>query len=300
MIGLVDADIIVFRAGFAAEKNQWFLSVGDAPPEVFAYKKDAVARLDTLLPGIHSREEGRDYQLWAEKYVEPVENALHNVNTMMDNILEKCDLTEFDVKCYLSSGKTFRHELAVTKPYKGNRDDSHRPTHEEAIRHHIIKKWETEVCDGIEADDAMGIAQCTSAEETCIITLDKDLDMIPGLHYNFVQDIHYDVNKETAWKTFCVQLLTGDSTDNIPGLKGVGTVKANKMLDGLPMEDWLEECARQYASRSGKEDWFAYLTEQASLVWILRDQQPAIEPMLAGFKTLGGSDDGTISTSLFD
>lgn len=66
MLLLIDADIVLFRAGMAAEKNCWFLSVRGDEPEQFVYKKDAVERLDELLPGIQSRKEGEDYQLWAE------------------------------------------------------------------------------------------------------------------------------------------------------------------------------------------------------------------------------------------
>lgn len=301
MKALFDADIIVFRAGFAAEKNQWFLSIGGEVPEVFAYKREAQARLDEVLPGKYSRVEGEDYQMWAERYLEPVENALHNARKMIDKALRACDCTEFDTIMYLSGlGHNFRHAVAKTRPYKGNRDKSHRPQHEEAVRKYIRSKWETVVTDGIEADDALGIAQSTTygPSDSVIISLDKDLDMIPGLKYNFVNEVHYDVTPELAWKTFCLQLLTGDTVDNIPGLKGVGIGKATKMLDGLDQEDWLEECARQYASRSGREDWFTYFTEQATLLWIQQepDQAPPIDPE---WNDLGGDDSETIETDLF-
>lgn len=39
---------------------------------------------------------------------------------------------------------------------------------------------------------------------------------------------------------FMVQTLTGDPSDNYPGLKGVGEVKARKLLEGItkPAEQW--------------------------------------------------------------
>jgi len=301
MKALFDADIIVFRAGFAAEKNQWFLSIGGEAPETFAYKREAMERLDEVLPGKYSRTEGEDYQMWPERYLEPVENALHNARRIIEKAMDAVDCTEFDTIMYLSGPKlNFRYNVAVTRPYKGNRDDKHRPSHEEAIRKYIRSKWETVVTDGIEADDAMGIAQTTTygPSDSVIISLDKDLDMIPGLKYNFVNDVHYDVTPEIAHQTFCLQLLTGDTVDNIPGLKGVGKAKAAKMLDGLPQEDWLEECARQYASRSGREDWYDYLTEQATLLWIQQepDQLPPINPE---WDTLGGDHGDAIATDLY-
>lgn len=283
MYALFDADIIVFRAGFAAERQQWFLSVGDETPEVFSYKRDAQRRLDELLPGIKSRVEGEDYQLWAERYLEPLDHAIHNVNELVEKALAAVGCTEFDAKFYLSGkGKNFRYDVAKTRPYKGNRDDKHRPTYEDQLRAYIRGRWETHVTDGIEADDALGIAQCSTygPQDSIIVSIDKDLDQIPGWKYNFLHEIKYEITPEQANYNFCHQVLTGDSTDNIPGLPGVGKAKADKMLDGLDASQWRDEVMRQYASKSGREDWWEYLEEQATLVWIKKavDEDPLFEP----------------------
>jgi hypothetical protein len=264
--------------------------------EKFKYKKDALTKLDEVLPGKYSREEGTDYQLWSERECEPVENALYLVKKQMESIMEDCDLTEFDVKVFLSGGKNFRYDVAKTRPYKGNRDKAHRPTHEEAIRDYIRSKWDTVVTDGIEADDGMGKAQLPNGE-TCIITIDKDLDMIPGLHYNFKDEVHYETTPEQGWRIFCKQLLTGDSTDNIPGLPKIGAKKAEDILDGLEHDDLLPAVVTEYASRSGKRDWFAYLQEQAQLIWI---QQTGVDilDILEPYRE-GGQDIGTDEISLF-
>ena len=295
MKALFDADIIVFRAGFAAERQQWFLHVPRVmdSPEVFAYKRDAEKRLDEALPGTRSRVEGEDYQMWPERYLEPVEHAYHNVNVLVEKCLEAVDCTEFDAEFYLSGkGDNFRHRVAKTRPYKGNRDNSHRPTHEDAIRAFIRGKWETIVTDGIEADDALGIAQCSTygQDESVIISIDKDLDMLPGFKYNFNNEVNYEVPHYEAWKNFCLQLLTGDSTDNIPGLPRVGKQTASKILDGLSRADeLLEEVGRQYASRSGREDWFDYLKEQAALIWIMRKEGETGDQLIPDyFEELGG------------
>lgn len=317
MRALFDADIMVFRGGFAAERNQWYLAYDrddtnqDASPkefggfkevETFAYKREAQARLDEILPGKYSREEGQDYQLWSEKFLEPLENALHNVKVMVEKALADIDCTEFDAKMYLSGGHNFRYDVAKTRPYKGNRDKKHRPTHEEEIRKYIIRTWDTEVTDGIEADDALGIAQCSvyGPTDSVIVSIDKDLDMLPGLKYNFVNEVHYEITEEQGWKNFCTQLLTGDTTDNIPGLPKVGIGKAQKYLDGLPQEDWLEEVCRQYATRSMREDWWTYLQEQATLLWIQREpDQFGADIIPEEYQELGGGDIGEIDAVLF-
>jgi len=273
MYGLIDADILVFRAAFAAQKNQWFLSVGEAPPEMFAYKKEAIKRLDEQLPGIHSRVEGQDYRLWSERFLEPVENALQNCKSQMKTIMDKLQLNEWDVTCYLSGGVNYRYAIAKTRPYKGNRDNVDRPAHEEAVRNFIKSKWNTVVTDGIEADDALGTEQISRGRNnSVIISIDKDLDMIPGFHYNLMHDILYEVTEDDAMRKFFTQLLTGDPTDNIVGLKGIGGMKAEKILEGLTLDECRDEVVRQYACNSGVEDWFAYLNEMAALLWIQREK----------------------------
>lgn len=277
MLLLIDADIVLFRAGMAAEKNCWFLSVKGEPPEQFQYKKDANDRLDELLPGIYSRKEGEDYQLWSERIVEPVENALQNTRTMLRGIRDGMEVTDFDVRLFLSGGTNFRYAIAKTRPYKGNRDKAHRPTHEEAIRDFMIANYDTYVAVDEEADDMIGYEAMRLGDDACICTIDKDLNMIPGWHYNFVKQEKYYVNAEAAMTYFYTQLLTGDPTDNIEGIKGMGPKKAYDLLNGKSLEDQWLEVMTCYAAK-GPEDWEDYLREQGQLLWIRRDPGEIWEP----------------------
>lgn len=140
-----------------------------------------------------------------------------------------------DLKIFISGGRNFRLDVASEWPfinYKGNRKDAAKPPCFNEIHDYLVKCYETEVTDGIEADDALGIAQCQSdPNSTIICSDDKDMLMIPGHHYNIrTRKISY-VTEEEAWRTFYQQVLTGDwQTDNIPGLKGVGIKTAQKLL----------------------------------------------------------------------
>jgi hypothetical protein len=284
MRALFDADILVFRCGFAAERNVWFLKVGDGPEQQFQYKKEALTALDEQLPGKMSREAGKDYSLWSERFVEPVEHALHNVKVAVNRALEDLNLTEWDVTMFLSGGKNYRYDIARTKPYKGNRDDAHRPTHEQAIKDYIQSNWHTMVSDGEEADDLMGITQCAAPEhETIIVTQDKDLDMIPGLHYDFVEAEGYSVTESQAIYNFYIQLLMGDATDNIPGLPKIGKVKAKAALEGVPEGDWWHTVQQMYMAHSPIADWQQYLTEQGQLLWIRREPDQIWTPEFEDF-----------------
>lgn len=281
MYALIDADILVFRCGLAAERKEWHLGWGGADEtnrwtnhKVFEYKKEALTHLDKVCPGLHSREEGVDYSLWPETDLQPLSHALQNVKTLMGRILEEIQCTDFDVKMYLSpaSGGTFRHRLATTRVYKGNRDRSHRPTYEKEIRDFITKTWDTTVAEDEEADDLLAIAQTKyGPEDSVIVSLDKDLDQVPGLKYNFLHDIKYNVTEEAAYTNLHMQIMTGDSTDNIPGLPKIGPAKAAKALHGInDRDEQLQEVARMYMVHSGKEDWAEYLLEQARLVYMRR------------------------------
>jgi hypothetical protein len=276
---LFDADILVFRCGFAAERAKWFLKVGDGATQEFDYKRQADIALDEQLPGKMSREEGKDYALWSERFVEPVENALYNVKEVVRTTLEELDAGEYDLTMYLSEGKNYRYDIAKTRPYKGNRDKAHRPTHEEAIREYIKRKWPTKVAVGEEADDLLGIDQTRIGPmDSVIVTLDKDLDMIPGLKFDFVERMAYSVTPKQAEYNFALQLLMGDATDNIPGLPGIGKAKGRKLLEGVETEDLMETVKQIYQAHVTDKDWFEYLREQGQLLWIRREPEQMWEP----------------------
>lgn len=277
---LIDGDIVVFRCGFAAEYMMWYLKIGNSTQE-FRYKREAVDELDKQLPGIHSRKEGEDYELWSERQLEPVSHAYQNVRTLVEKIQTATDVDDFDTAMFLSpdSGGNFRYDIATTRPYKGNRDTAHRPTYEKDIRAFIIENWDTQVAIGEEADDLLGIAQTADPEGTIIATIDKDLNQIPGLKYNFVEDRIYNITPEQAIYNFHIQLMSGDMTDNIPGLPGIGPGKAAKALHGItdPMEQ-LAEVWRMYQIHSGVKDPWEYLCEQGQLLWIRRFPNTGWEP----------------------
>jgi len=101
--------------------------------------------------------------------------------------------------------------------------------------------------DTVEADDALGVDQ---TEDTIIASIDKDLLMIPGKHYNIntgkfleVKDpghLEIVVSKSgkkmitgSGFKWFCAQLLLGDIVDNIIGLNRYGPVKVYNCLKDM-------------------------------------------------------------------
>lgn len=72
--------------------------------------------------------------------------------------------------------------------------------------------------------------------DTVIGSIDKDLDQITGNHFNFVKGTSYTISPEEGRKKLYLQLLTGDSTDNIPGIPKIGPKKAAKIVEGCTDE----------------------------------------------------------------
>ena len=119
---------------------------------------------------------------------------------------------------FLTGSGNFRY--TVNPNYKANRKDARRPKWLHQIREHLVTKWGASVSNGTEADDEMGIAQDKETKTTLIATIDKDLLMIPGLHYNFVKGIHREVTKVDGKRWLYYQTIMGDKADNIFGYDG--------------------------------------------------------------------------------
>jgi 5''-3'' exonuclease (including N-terminal domain of PolI) len=164
--------------------------------------------------------------------------AIRQVDNWIEKILDTNDTMQY--KLYLSdSDGNFRK--ALYSEYKANRK-SKKPRHYEAIINYLLSNWDATVAWGEEADDAMGVYQSNHAN-TVICTVDKDLDQIPGKHYNFITGEQYEVAPEQGLQFFYQQLLMGDATDNIPGLQGIGGVKAARILKGCVGEPELFRAA---------------------------------------------------------
>lgn len=197
-------------------------------------------------------------------------------------LLHIMDVTEADeYRLFLSEGKSFRDDIAKSKPYKGTRK-SNRPWHYNNLTAYMKDVLNAEVCTGIEADDALAINQ---SDNTVICTRDKDLRQVPGWTFSWELGRQpsfgpHLVTPEEGFRFFCTQMLTGDVVDNIPGLPGIGPVKARKILEGMEApEDMLYVVHGAYTDFY-KEEAFDRLTEQGQLLWIVRryneDGTPAI------------------------
>lgn len=138
------------------------------------------------------------------------------------------------------SKKGNRHEIALLKPYQGNREGRVKPEHLEEIRNWLHEQYNAQMWNELEADDGMSISQyaaldANQKELSVICSKDKDLMIIPGLHLDwdthefidvsFFGEIHRGCTKSgitklsgSGFKFFCAQMLMGDPADNVSGI----------------------------------------------------------------------------------
>jgi 5'-3' exonuclease len=165
-------------------------------------------------------------------------------NTIIETIMEQTGADEYEV--WLSGKNNFRY--SAYPEYKANRIGAYRPKWEMEVKDYLTSQWHAKWSDGCEADDMLGVRQC-ELKDSVICTIDKDLNMIPGKHYNFVKGIHYDVTDAEAIRFFYYQMLIGDTTDGIKGVPGIGPKKAEKLLlECTTEQEYFERVRDQYSS----------------------------------------------------
>lgn len=184
---LVDADIVAFK--FASAKQQKFDFDGDGDCAIEPNYEEAI--------------EG------VKEYLEDL--AVH---------LQADDI----IICLTDPDYEFRKELYPG--YKSNRDPSKKPQALMDIKEWFKSHYRTYQKPGLEADDCMGILATHPTlirGEKIIVSEDKDMQTVPGLHYNPAKDKkprrikQLDADRFHLWQT-----IVGDTCDGYPGAYGVG------------------------------------------------------------------------------
>jgi len=207
---------------------------------------------------------------------EPEKQAREKVDEICNDIMCECHFPEEYVLgentwFYLTGSGNFRNDLATIKVYKGQRPP--KPEHLPATRDQLVERWGAEIVEGQEADDAIGI-KATDLNGDCVIaSVDKDLLMIPGTHYNFVKQEWTKVDQEQGDYFFYKQLLTGDQVDNIQGVPGIGPKKAERAYEGCTTVQEMYQKALEMYNGDADE-----LLENARLLWLRRYEGEMWEP----------------------
>ena len=182
-------------------------------------------------------------------------NALFGFVNMINKII--AEEKPIYMMVAFDKGKTFRHELYDF--YKGGRGETpdelkvQFPKAKELLTYMGIKYYEI---DNYEADDIIGtFAKYCDMDDNydgTIISSDKDLLQLISSHVDIKllkQKDYIRYNQETFKEAYGIdpiniidlKALMGDSSDNIPGVKGIGEKTALKLLNQYKTLDGIYE-----------------------------------------------------------
>lgn len=241
---LIDLDPKIYSCGFASEDVHYDL----------ALQKPDGSMIQALYHDGNKMKQ--DKKQWIEEGITilsqeriaspvPESHALQILKTSIKDV-ERAVFSKYGnmpVRLYLTGDNNFREQVATVKPYKGNRK-SEKPYHYGNLRKYAVEQHGAIVVHGREADDQISID--ARLEECVVATIDKDLDQIPGKHYDYLKKVFYTMDNEEADCFFYQQILSGDAVDNIPGAKGIGEGRAKKL-----MQRWQDEWEGEHGEDSG-------------------------------------------------
>lgn len=223
MRALIDGDLITWRAAFAAQETWYDVYEGDALRDSFSKK---------TLAEEYVREDTDVYTIVPRPHPLPQYLARLFCDNMLDTIFEDTGCAHFTI--YMGGSNNFRK--IIYPEYKANRKGLPSPVHKEFVRKHLQTKYAAAIVDWVEADDALAVAQLDTFNTTkdlsgtVLCSFDKDMKQIPGNHYNIITREAYSINHTEAEANLYRQMLTGDVADNIPGIRGIGAKKSDKII----------------------------------------------------------------------
>jgi len=220
------------------------------------YKVVSITQIKELLPK-YSKDKIREMI---------VLEANERLSNMCLNFLTKISDSGFqfnteDVEYYLTSN-IFSYRKKIDKQYKANRTRNNWVIR---LKQYIIENENCHYSLEWESDDLIADRAKELKYDCVIATIDKDLNQIQGWKFDLYKQKTGEVSergieikdyrglrftsKQEAKKFIWLQMLTGDTSDNIKGIKGIGPVKAEKLLNGSCM---LIPVARAYKSEYGQ------------------------------------------------
>lgn len=185
--------------------------------------------------------------------------AISRIDSTMNQILEQTNAHNY--QCFVGHKNNFRKDLDPT--YKANRLDKPKPKWLTECKEHLSNFWNSINSDGLEADDLLGINQ---GKNTIICSIDKDLMMIPGFHWNWVTGVEKYITDIEGYRNFYKQFLIGDKSDNIVGVEGLGVKRAGYLLDGIDDIDEMFNIVRSKYNNDSR------MLLNGKLLWILQQE----------------------------
>ena len=264
---LIDGDALVSACGFSNEVRSYVVEVATCAHADLRYLKEARAMATSL--GLD------DNSIFKKREAGPLANAVHGFSLAMNSLLEVFpSATEYEL--YIgngTAGRNFRYD--IYPEYKANRLVEDKPLQYAEIVEYAVHNYGAQLVSFVEVDDVLSIrANKLSARgrEFVVVGVDKDLLQIEGLHYRLHKKELVEVDQVSALRSFYTQVLTGDTSDNVPGLRGVGDVTAKRIIEACePTAKALyDRCLAEYLVRGKTE---SDMELSCELLYLLRSDE---------------------------
>ena len=254
---LIDADSAFYKAGCANETREYLCILDGQVIETHKFKVDA---------NYTQEETGCEIELY--KTAGELKYSIANLRKVLISMLA-VDHDSYTI--YIGGKGNFRFDYFPE--YKSSRKSTDKPIHLQEMKDYLVKKEQAVIVNKEEVDDRVSWEQY-NGKDTCIVSIDKDLNNSAGWHYNYDKEILYNVTEKEAQLYFARQLLSGDATDSIPGIKGVGTKTAVGLLPEF-RSDWLGFVKQLYLDRGYTEEYLTqmgialHMRRQPNEIWSL-------------------------------
>jgi DNA polymerase-1 len=223
---LLDADTLAFAAG----------SVNEYADDLLPREMYTDAEWEEIISSPQFDEE--EMCIWRQDVDKSVSDCIDRIVE-----LQEITFTKDVVLFFTETRKNFRY--AVYPDYKANRKSTRYPPDIKKIKEKLLEKYQGEICEEIEADDAVVYLKRTNPQKYVLCSCDKDVyRSVAGKHFNYYRSEKYDIpmkwvetTQEEAEEFPYIQCLTGDSTDNISGCPGIGAKRAIKVLRGCTTDE---------------------------------------------------------------
>lgn len=237
-VALIDADTLAYTSCLNTEQQESLL-----PREFYTDDEWFMVTSD-------DRYDANNQCLWTINLDIAYDKAMEKLNKIFEKTgCQTCELH------FTGGRENFRYQ--VKPDYKANRTDFRSPTGLKELKAKLLENFDGSISTKWEADDIVVCKKVSNPEKYIMVAVDKDLlYSVEGTHFNYYESSKYnidmkfqEVDANTAKRWAYIQCLTGDTTDNIEGIKGIGPKKAEKVLAGCSTH---EDC--WYAVANAFED----------------------------------------------
>ncbi len=296
---IVDADTILYSSATQQQNNKCLVTNIEHGTQRLFESKTAFNEW--------AKENSRDkanYSCETKSEIKPDAEprfAFQSIKQKVEKIVEASGCSDYLV-CIEGEGNFRKDFQSKYVNYKGQRTE--KPLLFEECREYFVKKYKDRILYGVgrETDDVCNILSWQSYTKalksrsqdkaTHILAFcDKDLAANSRgllLNYNKLEDGVFWNDSFTQSKNFAIQMLQGDSADNIPGIEklsgitkerfnvrvnGVGKATAEKVLADCKTEKELAMRVYECYSAAWEEDWYDRMKEMGLFLYLLRSDE---------------------------